>query len=141
MRRASSEDKALRVAVRPEPTRKEPVTRYVNRKVRRIKAAKREFRPGMPCHWCSRPMKRPGDASGMAATRDHVHPKSLGGRYQVWACRACNNIKGSMTERQWRTYMDANPNWWHEFAASREFSAAILRNGVGRAPRRSASAN
>lgn len=40
-------------------------------------------------------------------TRDHIHPKSRGGKMTVWACWRCNNLKGDMTEQQWIAYLAA----------------------------------
>lgn len=49
-------------------------------------------------------------------TRDHVLPRSRGGRVTVPACWTCNNIKGDMTPQQWEAFMQANPQWWITFA-------------------------
>lgn len=70
---------------------------------------------GGPCHWCRRQMRSTTDQSELGATRDHIHPKHLGGTSKVWSCRACNNIKGGMTEDEWSDFMKANPNWWESY--------------------------
>lgn len=67
-----------------------------------------------PCVYCGRaivpddPMRQP--------TRDHIHPKALGGsnsyRNLVWCCFACNNLKGDMTLREWHVVMQKVPEWW-----------------------------
>ena len=62
------------------------------------------------CRYCSVLLTRHGPTK---ATRDHVVPKSKGGsnaKYNVvWACRSCNQAKGSeipftASERQRRSY-------------------------------------
>ena len=67
---------------------------------------------GSRCHWCNREMKSTRDQSALGATKDHVHPKHLGGTKVVWACRACNNIKGGMKLSEWISFMHRNPEWW-----------------------------
>lgn len=52
------------------------------------------------------------DKYGLAPTRDHVYPKCLGGRRRVWACEACNNIKGDMIPEAWKLFRINNPGWW-----------------------------
>lgn len=64
------------------------------------------------CRWCDRLMEDPGARSELAATRDHVHPKSRGGRWKVWACFSCNNLKGDMTPEEWAAFRQAHPQWW-----------------------------
>lgn len=49
---------------------------------------------------------------GLAVTRDHVHPKSKGGRKIVLACRTCNAIKGNMLPDDWKAFMQSFPRWW-----------------------------
>jgi 5-methylcytosine-specific restriction endonuclease McrA len=67
---------------------------------------------GANCAYCCRRMESTRSASRLAATRDHVQPKSLGGSYRIWCCRACNNIKADMTPNEWSLYMRQNPEWW-----------------------------
>lgn len=68
-------------------------------------------------------------------TRDHVVPMSSLRRNAqkrwpgniVWACFACNNLKGDMTLAAWYALMNQVPEWW-AFAAKlglqrRPFSA------------------
>ena len=51
-----------------------------------------------------------------APTRDHVHPKSRRWGDQsnriVWACYACNQMKGDMSLDAWRRVMEEVPEWW-----------------------------
>lgn len=72
---------------------------------------------GKPCHWCRRPMRT--DTRWLCPTRDHVVPRS---RYRegqtsignvVWACLACNDLKGDMTPEAWRALMRQVPEWWN----------------------------
>jgi len=73
------------------------------------------------CVYCGKKMLKPGDEdysekSGLAATVDHVVPKSLGGRggrNLVLACRTCNNKKadkydGHIIERKPKRVMMTN---------------------------------
>lgn len=50
----------------------------------------------MPCWYCGASLK------GGKRTRDHVVPKSKGGRQTVDACRACNNRKADMSLEDFR---------------------------------------
>ena len=76
---------------------------------------------GKPCAYCHRTMRGLGDRTLLGATRDHVIPKSAGGTKMIWACRACNNIKGNMMPDEWRRFMGANPKWWKLATPSRRF--------------------
>lgn len=67
---------------------------------------------GECCTYCRREMESIASRSKLAATKDHVIPKSKGGREKVWCCRQCNSIKGDMDPDQWQVFMDANPRWW-----------------------------
>jgi hypothetical protein len=65
---------------------------------------------GTPCAYCKRPMSM--TKPGLLPTRDHVWPRSKGGKYTIWACYDCNHIKGAMTPEEWTAYMAAFPHWW-----------------------------
>lgn len=67
------------------------------------------------CYYCQRELKSSKDKSNLALTRDHIHPKSRGGRKTVIACRACNHIKGDMLFSQWVAFMNENPEWWKSY--------------------------
>lgn len=96
--------------------------------------AKRDkpFRGGALCHWCRRTMLGKDHPSGLAATKDHIHPKSRGGAKTVWSCLACNNLKGSMPLADWYNFMGRNPEWWklYRTRTRRPMSPSSLRNGV-----------
>lgn len=71
----------------------------------------------MNCHWCERKLKMKRDADWhfqhpLAATWDHVIPKSRGGKELVRACRHCNGLKGDMMPKQWEKFRSENPRWW-----------------------------
>lgn len=72
------------------------------------------FPNGWPCHYCGRIMQD-GD-KWLRPTRDHVLPRSGPGRNKarnvVWACHACNQLKGDMHPNFWRALMDRVPRWW-----------------------------
>lgn len=60
------------------------------------------------CKYCGRAMSRGKDGQSIA-TLDEVHPRSRGGRRtldnQVAACKACNNLKGSMSMDEFERFM------------------------------------
>lgn len=70
-------------------------------------------RDGSPCFWCGRAMDAAVPA--LRPTRDHVLAKSRGGgrgRNLVWACMACNRIKGDMSVAEWEAFRSLVPEWW-----------------------------
>ncbi len=67
---------------------------------------------GGKCAYCRRTMESTQSPSRVAATRDHIIPKSIGGTYRVWCCRTCNNLKADMKPDEWAQYMCDNPEWW-----------------------------
>lgn len=88
-----------------------------NRRQARVNKAMRHRRPrkGDCCYWCQRQLESSTSPSGLAVTRDHVKPKSRGGRRTVLCCRACNNLKGDMTVDEWKRFMEQNPKWWRQW--------------------------
>lgn len=64
---------------------------------------------GEYCAYCKREMVA---YSMTHPTRDHVMPRSKGGRKTVLACVTCNNLKGNMLPEAWACFMEANPGWW-----------------------------
>lgn len=73
---------------------------------------KRNADLGVACYWCARALMKPGGRSPLCGTKDHVLPASQGGRFKVWSCWACNNLKADMTPSMWRDYRVSNPLWW-----------------------------
>src|SRR5262245_17202829 len=67
------------------------------------------------CAYCSRQLHATTARNDQRATRDHVHPRHLGGTECVWACVACNQLKGGMTLDAWQAFMQENPRWWVGF--------------------------
>ncbi|MGH6792847.1 MAG: HNH endonuclease [Methyloceanibacter sp.] len=71
---------------------------------------------GAHCTYCDRRLESKLAPSKLAATKDHVHPKSKGGirlpGNKVWCCRQCNMLKADMSETQWKYFMRHNPEWW-----------------------------
>ena len=75
---------------------------------------------GFRCHWCARLMSgNVAENDGLVATKDHINPKrdreSIGtkkAKRQVWAYRACNEIKADMLLPNWKVFMAAHPKWW-----------------------------
>jgi 5-methylcytosine-specific restriction endonuclease McrA len=65
---------------------------------------------GKLCTYCARPMST--DVPLLYPTRDHVEPRSKGGRILVWACATCNHVKRDMTEEQWAVYRFEHDYWW-----------------------------
>lgn len=78
---------------------------------------------GMPCAYCKRIMN--SNSPDLMPTRDHIHPRSKGGREIIWACWTCNHIKADMTPQQWAGLMAANPKWWHGVAKERRRAARL----------------
>ncbi len=82
---------------------------------------------GKPCAYCKRPMSV--RTPGLMPTRDHVHPRSKGGREIVWACDTCNFMKDDMLPAEWKAFMLANPYWW-----TKRKRTAAPKVPVGRIP-------
>lgn len=72
------------------------------------------------CYWCKRPMSLDGRNEGASATRDHLIPRSRGGKNfmrvpgskknrkrcnVVAACRDCNSCRGNMDGHVFRSTM------------------------------------
>ena len=85
---------------------------------------------GATCDYCMRRLESSKSKGKLAATRDHVHPKSLGGTYRVWCCRQCNQIKGDMTITEWRYFRRHNPEWWKR--PELQFGSNCARGETGR---------
>ncbi len=67
---------------------------------------------GEKCTYCKRTLESVTSFSRVAATKDHVVPKSKGGRTTVWACRQCNALKKDMDPDDWQAFMESYPEWW-----------------------------
>lgn len=71
---------------------------------------------GSPCPYCKRTMDRTDPTGKLRPTKDHVLPRSKGGRglraKVVICCSICNGIKGDMMPDIWDAYMRDNPSWW-----------------------------
>ena len=64
---------------------------------------------GRMCHYCDRPVPRPGTKGGYGTHIDHVVPVAKGGSHDmenlVVSCKRCNREKGSKSYRdylEWR---------------------------------------
>lgn len=89
----------------------------------------------MNCDYCEREISTrlvPDDP--LRATRDHVIPRSKGGTKTVFACLACNNIKGDMMPDEWSAYMAENPRWWTRYNSSKIFFTPEPRNRIKAPP-------
>lgn len=64
---------------------------------------------GEHCSYCKRQMVA---FTSTHPTKDHVVPKSKGGRTKVWACTFCNNLKKDMMPDDWTAFMESYPEWW-----------------------------
>jgi 5-methylcytosine-specific restriction endonuclease McrA len=73
------------------------------------------------CYYCKRQMTKGRDDCRTIATIDEVHPRSKGGlrtlKNQVAACKACNNLKGSMSITEFQVVM-ARPEFWEKISQS-----------------------
>lgn len=72
------------------------------------------------CTYCERQLIDPkrdksGRTANLSLTKDHVTPKSQGGRKTVDCCRQCNILKGDLNQGRWRMFMAAHPVWWKKF--------------------------
>lgn len=75
-----------------------------------------KYGKGFHCAYCTRRLEAKTSPTKLAATKDHVLPKSRGGRgvmaSTVWCCRQCNTLKGNMMPEEWSAFMRTNPRWW-----------------------------
>lgn len=60
---------------------------------------------GRLCPYCGIKMYGKGNSKTNAPTRDHVHPRVLGGGPVVMCCLRCNRDKDSLTLREWADAM------------------------------------
>ena len=67
----------------------------------------------MPCYYCGASLK------GGRRTRDHVVPKSKGGRKTVDACQPCNTRKAAMSLEEFRKVFFKDKGGTGEFWAER----------------------
>lgn len=73
---------------------------------------KRKQKNDDKCYWCGRHMQPMGGPGSLAKTRDHVVAQSDGGNRVVFACRACNELKGNMPPEFWVEFRKHHPEWW-----------------------------
>lgn len=66
--------------------------------------------PSPACPYCQRTMVKRHPS--LQPTRDHVVPRSQGGRATVLCCLDCNRIKADLLPLAWSAFMLANPEWW-----------------------------
>lgn len=64
------------------------------------------------CYWCRRTLTASTDLANTAFTRDHIIPKSRGGRQWVPCCRLCNQLKGAMMPGEWAAWRADHLEWW-----------------------------
>jgi hypothetical protein len=64
---------------------------------------------GKPCPYCFIAMDLYGP--GLRPTKDHVIPRSKGGRETIWCCYTCNQIKGDMMPDEWDWFRASFPDW------------------------------
>lgn len=77
------------------------------------------------CTYCKRELLDPRRMAKRSKTRDHVFPKSAGGRKTVISCRHCNHLKGDLYPDQWARVMTDFPLWWKRFHTHGELRAAM----------------
>lgn len=84
---------------------------------------------GLYCAYCLREMVT---YSSTHPTRDHVMPRSRGGRRTVWSCIGCNHVKADMLPDEWLKFREDNPEWWklpgHEAQARKQTAKAAAMN-------------
>lgn len=87
--------------------------------------------PGFPrdCHWCGCRLRDPADdpkrRSKHSATKDHVYPKSMGGKRTVWSCLRCNHLKGALLPIEWSRFRIAYPDYRRQFHSHGDVLKAI----------------
>lgn len=87
-----------------------------------------DLQPAAPyghCHWCKKTLLAPERCAKRSRTRDHVYPKSRGGRRTVPSCRHCNHLKGDLLPDQWAKAMAMFPNYWKAFHTHTDLRAAM----------------
>lgn len=67
---------------------------------------------GAICEYCKRELEPTTSTSELRAVREHLMPRSRGGRKRVWACHKCDVIKGDKTTSEWTRFMSNFPRWW-----------------------------
>ncbi len=65
---------------------------------------------GKPCTYC--PCLMSIEVGARYPTRDHVEPRSRGGKITVWACYTCNAVKRDMSVDEWANYRADHDFWW-----------------------------
>jgi hypothetical protein len=106
-----------------------PVVACPPKRIAKPKAQQMVKGAGEYCTYCRREMV---PYSNTHPTRDHVIPKSKGGRKTVWCCTKCNNAKGDMLPEEWQRFMQDFPDWWKIAGREAAGRKAILarRNAV-----------
>jgi hypothetical protein len=95
---------------------------------------------GERCAYCKRTLESVTASSRVAATRDHVVPKSRGailGERTVWACRLCNMLKANMMPDEWAWFMHEFPFWWKIYGQNGDAKKEMMRyrrESLGQAP-------
>lgn len=79
------------------------------------------------CYWCKRDLHAPTARTRVAKTRDHVVPRSRGGRKTVPCCRQCNQLKGDWSPEIWREVMRIFPRWWAQFDTRGQLQRELKR--------------
>lgn len=64
------------------------------------------------CLWCKRELHKSDAPGGLAFTKDHIYPRSLGGGKWYPCCRACNSVKADLTPEEWDRFREKHPRWW-----------------------------
>lgn len=83
------------------------------------------------CHLCGQPVKREGKRNKVwSATRDHVLPKSLGGKDSAdnlkLAHRKCNTLRANQPVTKFRKKAGFKQDWKEEMHKRREHREAIF---------------
>ncbi len=78
----------------------------------RFRDQKRKQNDKDRCYWCGRHMTPMGGPGVLAKTRDHVIAQADGGNRIVFACKACNELKGNMPPELWVEFRKHHPEWW-----------------------------
>lgn len=87
----------------------------------------RDLKPA-PCPYCGKTMYRFKGMHPQRATKDHVMPRSRGGKHHEWvtACHACNDDKSCLTLVEWRAVLSLRNRRIHIFYFERLIPRVIV---------------
>ena len=105
----------------------------VERNLPTVKLTEETAMTTIHCTYCRRALRDPArdtlKRAKLSVTRDHITPRSKGGRATVPCCRLCNHLKADLPADAWRAVMSRWPDWWRRFRTHGDLRQA-LRNAT-----------